>query len=534
MNFQSIRDRRSLNCVVIFVGAFLLQLGRLNQFGRFNSEMTYDDVGYAAEGHHFYEIFIRGGFFELIVFFVNNPPHAPISSLMAFFIFLFSTPSNFAIYAFNAFCVGILLFGIVAKMKIVSTEVSFIVASFLWLSPLGFFLSSNFRPDILFALLVGFFVYISNSLSVKNYSENPNIHWWLVGAISLMLYVKPSFIFYTFTMVLGQSFLFIFREKWFGGSFVSTFKTISRVALFTFVMLIPFFLLFLNQTVQYVIDNTIGVNSEVWTIPHFEAFRWNLITITQIIGLPWLMIMLCIYIYSTLKKDNWGFISPQNTAIWYLFSIVFSLIPLYASGTKSAYFSLTPFVIFIVGGLQIVGQSASVITTYFHTIWRNVIICIFILMFILSSTAFPKFAISNNLKQPKSINEKITGNVLEDCQSNSLCVSEFLARGHFPSIYVAVMGDEVSPDTISWKIVTQGWVPNVKRIEINGSFASAVTKIAESQYVVLAVNNIPGVNWRIPVNSYQDELANVLRNTVVWKRLEIPEIDTNYQVFKRR
>jgi hypothetical protein len=543
LNNNFVPPNKFLNHIIFYIAAGLV-ISKLNSIGRLTAELTYDDVGYASEGANLYKMFSDGGPLTVLHSLIRYPPHAPVETILAFLSNFAYVASPATIYILNALIVGFLLFRLQGKIFGVQNLVGKFIAAVIWVGPLGIYMSSSFRPDVLFALLAGILIISFQELVQTENLDVQRIESLKVGAlIAFLLYVKPTFIFYTFIIFIFIIINLILHKFFFKKENPFSQGIFVRVFGISAILSIPFLLIFFRQTYAYVIANTVGVNSSVWTYPRFYAVKWVLLTCISISGPLLLSIAVFAFVFLFLKA--WLNKDSRLAQIFCLYTLLISAcaIPLYFAATLNAWFGLTPVMILIAAGSVGIKEVLETMTRSSKLnaigIWAKsrggvlntnsiVLLC---LLFVWMTP--PHFAIAKNLQNPYRYNTRILEAIVKDCQKNLVCENDSLKNGETPRSLVAVVGDEVSPDSLAWLANETGWSPQIGRLDDKLNMADILNYIEGFQYLIFAKPNISGVNWKIPVNNSQQEILGKLQNSSQWQEIYLPLAGSDYVILKK-
>ena len=324
----------------LLVVAFLIHvaavMGYLLREGRLAVVPIYDDVAYLIDALRRLPALEEHGVLGLLVSFVREPPHGPLTVLAAISGLLVSSGEPWGAYLLNAVLWG----GVFLAMAWLSlrkaapiARVGILVA--IIASPVMGFLVAELRPDPVWGLLIGGAVALLASV-------NPLVMWkWhLVGLgalFGLAALAKPSALPATI-VVLGGSFVVqIASASFVARSTAGVGRTISWTLLGALTVLVPY-LIFNGQHVVAYILMVFGSENEIWRtegslLVHLTYYL-NPITGRLALGWVWYgapILLVCAFVALAWRGDKRSLIG----GIGVLVALALAYVITAASGVKS-------------------------------------------------------------------------------------------------------------------------------------------------------------------------------------------------------
>ena len=279
------------------VAMAILSLGLVYRFylsiskGRAGAEPAYDDIVYLLDGRYRLEQ-LNLNFFKGIQVWVTNPPHSPSSSLISLVGQLISGSNAPFVYLLNALVItscSYVLFKKIAKNNLLATYFT----SILIISPTGPMLMFNFRPDCLYAIILGIMI-----VSAFDGDANKSIRTICVYVCFLFL-IKPSFI--VFTLLDGVLLIFLLRLS-FGKrriNLVYLAKTFLIVAVLSGWYLIKG----LSRIINYIFSTISTQGKTFWTTDgYYKALTSNLENIASQIGVFWFFTLIIVFAVALIRN----------------------------------------------------------------------------------------------------------------------------------------------------------------------------------------------------------------------------------------
>ena len=188
----SARGTRLVSCVLGALVLFHLAatLGYSARLGRLSIVPYYDDVTYLVDALDRLKAFDRDGLLGLLRTFIREPPHAPITALIAAFGFAVTPDNRLGAYALGgAWVLLILALTAYILRRLPSASRAGVFCCVLAL-PILSLLIGSIRPDTAWGLLTGF---VATILATVNLSEASRGRLFLIGAlIGLTALSKPT------------------------------------------------------------------------------------------------------------------------------------------------------------------------------------------------------------------------------------------------------------------------------------------------------------------------------------------------------
>ena len=186
---------------LIFIGvaatfwlvSIAVTIHRVLTFGRGGFALTYDDVVYARVGQSLYLGPPDASLLSRFTDWVSNIPHAPVTEFAAFAAHALPIPAPQSIYVLSSVIAALLLLALTCVI-IENWGARFLLAGILGLSPLGYVLADEYRPDLWFTLIAA----IALAGNVP-YRLGPNraavISPTITALLSLsLIFIKPSWL----------------------------------------------------------------------------------------------------------------------------------------------------------------------------------------------------------------------------------------------------------------------------------------------------------------------------------------------------
>ncbi len=308
--------------------------------GKVGWEPLYDDISYINDGmKRFYEF--QSNPFQASLDFVISPPHAPISSFIAFVSSFLSglNPGRTATYVYfiNSVVISAIfwtIFFLIFRSKSFAT----FALSFLVSLPASYFFLFEFRPDLLCALLI--------TISFL-FRENRNLLHFYPLILTLAFFAKPTFVLYIFmsyiTLLLSE--LMEINRKDLRIHFKEKVK--SHLAQFFPIFV---YLLFGGYNLYRYIGDAIGPQKSIWEASNnFEAFKLSVTDLNSQLGQISCTLILFIsslgIVLTYFKKGG-----PKVLNVWMLGIIINFLIAFQTLGS-SRFFYLPAFILLFSTGI---------------------------------------------------------------------------------------------------------------------------------------------------------------------------------------
>jgi hypothetical protein len=236
------------------------------RYGRLAFPPQYNDSNYLTDGLKRADLFMRASLREVYRNYRDDPPHSPMSTLIAATSFIAFGVSETSPYWLSGFILLPTFFGLVLftlrKTSMTAQVCGLLLAA---TSPIAFCAVHEFEPDYASALLTLWAI----ALFVYHLQDNPTARWplWLSGALfGVALLAKVPF--FPFTLALAGSLILLqFHHNWQVGRTGIGVST-RWVELWRF--LLPLVLIPLQhyryggtKAIQYIVLN-MGAGSENW------------------------------------------------------------------------------------------------------------------------------------------------------------------------------------------------------------------------------------------------------------------------------
>lgn len=278
----------SCSCSKLFVAPVLLGtlfgsvsiIHSLHQ-GQLSVPITFDDITYFVDGATRLQSVYDHGLIRFLRDYLAQPPHAPMSTLTAFFAFSLMGMHDWAPAAFNTLWLILLLGGIRWAMREQPLHHFLLVAMGVLAWPITGHIIIESRPDIVNGLLVAFGAIC---LTSRPWVRGGNSNLLLVSAaFGMALLCKPSLSPITlilYSASLGVGSLLDIRvskgEVSFREAVVFGAKSIGIVALIAG----PHYILSFKETLAYIWVTTFGAQKDLWTLKmpwhaHLTFYLWG-------------------------------------------------------------------------------------------------------------------------------------------------------------------------------------------------------------------------------------------------------------------
>ena len=528
------------------ITSFGLSWARISSRGRASAEMTYDDVMYAMSGNRLARSIEQIGLLNATTSWVREIPHAPIADLLAATASLLGGPSTPRIYFVNMLFVGCLgYFAISMTLKTDFPKTLHLLALVI-VSPLGFFFVDQFRPDPAYSVVLVFFV-SSTIRAVRCTDSDGSAKYARYAGLSvpLLLLVKPSFFVFTGFALLGVAVWFLIA-----GSKIGTRSLVRKIVIPALkVSVVPLAAVSFwvsPSVIAYVIANTIGVNSSVWsgTSPIDTVSQ----SLKQSLGLGLPLFMGALLTGAALvillierKVDQ------IVDSLAYIIVGGLSLIPVGMTRYPSIFFGLVPVSMMLAASAQLTYNALRCLKNRPPT-WsffahdqkspplsklQFLITSFGPILVVITALWFPfHYSTPSGLMRPMSINGRLLSAVMADCQNRSSCNTEFTARAVIPPIIVTP-ATEVSPDSLQWEAIIKGYSGNIQRLNFLTDINDAISKTWDAQYVVDLAAGANVSQPRLPMNQIQIGLNQFLGNSREWTHIPTPLISEQVTLYAR-
>jgi|GEM_PF-5335387 len=247
---------------ILLTGVFCaVQVNRSMRAGALALPTQYDDISYYLTGAEYLQRFYNGGFLDVLKAYLANPPHAPLSTGLAFLGFLLFGLNAWAGPVTN----GILFLFFVRWFFSFAKEIPFFRTCTLAVALLGFpFVTAtimNFRPDMFCGLLLacGTFFIVARS----RWLEEPRDQIVAGLMLAAALWSKPTVFHLSIALFCGAIFLASFATLLRGN-----FKQVVVAALLTLgtgiLLSLPYYAFAARHVIEYIWTTAYGSESSIW------------------------------------------------------------------------------------------------------------------------------------------------------------------------------------------------------------------------------------------------------------------------------
>ncbi|KKB12911.1 hypothetical protein VE25_04980 [Devosia geojensis] len=238
----------------------VLNLSLSARHGTLAMPPIYDDVGYLLDSARRMTIERGDSVVGLVQSFLNRPPHAPLSTLLAMTGYAVFGHHVWAPYALNAtvLLAYTVLMYFVARKQQATTLQSLLITFILLYPPVVHAIVTEFRPDIAAGMIFAAAIYLLIQADLTKIGGAPRIAVALVCAFAVV--AKPSAFVVTVPM-LGASLLIsvaCLGHQWRAG--IRPALGLVGIAL---VVLVPYVIIWGRQVYEYVYQVFV-TNSDVW------------------------------------------------------------------------------------------------------------------------------------------------------------------------------------------------------------------------------------------------------------------------------
>lgn len=320
--------------------------------GKLAIASSYDDVVYLLDGYQRRLAMLDQTFFATVKDFFLNPPHSPLSALLAMFGYSLFGPWLVSPYLMNSVLLIFYALSVFAVLRpSLGTWISItLVLGFLQL-PISHAMVSEFRPDFGAALFfaVASFALIHNKHEILSNGER--ISLGVLAALAIA--AKPSAVLITVPMLGFSGVVGIVLTVYRVGSLASGLRH-SIPTLSTFLLLSGCFGYFWSIEIYDYLIQVFYTNADVWKTPGDTFSQWTYYSIgwmgTRALGpmfWPFLILILTDSLLLIQKRPD-GFLAPLAYFLFVL--IVYAGMSMTFSKTEfQASYFIWPFVIATVG-----------------------------------------------------------------------------------------------------------------------------------------------------------------------------------------
>jgi hypothetical protein len=304
--------RRFLYLILLFA-AFVTRFRLSMTNGRSGAEPSYDDIVYLLDAKDRLNSHADQGFMSDLYSWIENPPHSPTSTIIAYFSQFFVHDSSSLVYFINGILITFMIF-LIIRAIVPSVDNSILVTAIVVASPASSMLMFNFRPDPLYALTLTLLVIQTTKLNARKSLSN------LIAFSSLLIIVKPSFFIFTGINVLLLLALNLRRYLELKGK--SDLKPIIKSVFLSLIVSGWYLINGLEEIVEYVKSNTTGRTKLLWTEDGIsKALEINFRAIALQIGPSFsaILLLLCLAMIAV----SWRIFlkNPTSKALLYIGAI---------------------------------------------------------------------------------------------------------------------------------------------------------------------------------------------------------------------
>lgn len=500
---------------------------RIQTFGRASREPHWDDLAYLLAASDRLVILGSDGIFAVIASFVSEPPHSLSSVAIATLALAIAPEGVSLVYSSNAAVIlgAIFLIFRLPELRVRFLETS-LVSSLVFLGPVGFFLSDEFRPDPLYFLCVTLVLVLRLRQTI---SPSPSLIAWSYVVLGSLWFIKPSF----FLVTAGLSAVVLLLDLDFKR--LGQGQGVVKGAWIWLLMSTSAGLTVLQPAIGYVVTNTLGENSTVWV----EGDRSILETFVVNAGVVSLRVFdwgtwvaLIVGMAALVANARKGRIPVSWALLLAGFSVVY-LLGMIATRSISVFFGMPiVFGVFFLGVTQALifwsNQPATHADTRLSYVreklllskWRRrLLVLSFIVPLIINAFAMPTSYSSNqDSEATRFLNDRIVQNIIEDCSDDEQCLLGLLNQ-EAPKVFVATISS-IDAGVINWHFsqkqlskgaVGVGFFPQ-DNVLTNPDLAGA-------RYVVLSGERFFNANPTFRSNQLQVEWKAQLKRSRDWEIL---------------
>ena len=516
--------RVAIGLAVLVIG-FAISFGRSVITGSAASEIGYDDVSYALAGDSRAAHLLNEGLVGFARNLVGEPPHGPVSELIATAAVAIGGPSTTRLYFINALIMAALVVVLVRVVLRTGWAVSLAAAGVALATPLGFFVIDQFRPDLPFAIVLGILTGVSAAFATTPGVDGTR-RWIACGiGASALLYVKPSVFVLTAAVVVALALWSIASYRPPRAGVRARLKGLGLAIAAFLILSIPFFVVLLPKEIEYVWVNMLGENASIWS----NTDPWSAVSESMMLAIgvgDWtidlaiLGLAVSLAMAAVLRTPR----ALHRASAFFLVGVV-AMGPVAMTRGVGVFFGFVPVLILILG--CIVAFEDVVVRGWWlprwarRSDWRagalpNVTgnpwavlasaLAIVVLAGDWSASTFPSPA---GRRAPIALNERLLTAALERCQQDPICDAEYTSLGALPPILVSFAA-EVTPATVKWKARESGWQGDILQLPFQVSPSEALAATDDARFVVTLGPLADYVDVRLPANQSQADLIEYL------------------------
>jgi len=229
----------------------------------------FDDISYINDASNRITIYYKYGLYNFLNNLIQQPPHSPISTIIALLSLITFGFNDAGFYITNAFLLILVTIAITLIFRKAEILLYFWIISFILFSPFALGLIENFRPDIINGVLTtGMIWYGLDWIIIKQKKATT----YAGVAFGLSLLAKPTFFAHTIALVLLLISLSIatdiLRKRKVTSMTFDTALPLIKGMIFGFIIALPYFALNGISIFYYFWRNTQGVDSNIWSLSY--------------------------------------------------------------------------------------------------------------------------------------------------------------------------------------------------------------------------------------------------------------------------
>ena len=515
------------------ITSFALQMGRINSLGRIRGEATWDDVGYVIAGYDRSQILMQHGLPDWLTSFHINPLHGPFIEILANLSGLIFGANEKPIYFFHG---AIIFLGIIysfIRLTPNSRNKATYLACIFFVSPVGFFLVNEFRPESLYSVVLAAIgievmkLFQTDSTS-RSFASRPV---WL--AITL-LYLKPTFLLCTVLIMVLTTILWLWRVQVVDSKYFKIFQFLKF-----FIATLPFDFLIFPSTYSYIKSIRLGGQSKWWVSDSWGSFQTNIKSAIRLFSwsFPIALTFVGIALFWIFAQKD-----VQKFKKFFAFMIFISVVALcvYSTSIVSPYFGSIIIVPLILGFSAFVGHVLDrkafvklfpiIQTKTSLGLWTG--LALLLILFVNTAVVEKSPLFEKEDFPPYLFNTRILKAILDDCASSEQCLSSGLEKGQLPQVAVAPVTPIVDAIYIDWLARKQGLSGNINNANFSSGedwFKNAKTS---ANYLIFS-NSRHLIPMIYSPNKLQSKWLADVRGGEVWREIKVPMVNPDFLVFAK-
>lgn len=270
--------KRVLIWLVVAILFSVIQIQHSLNRGQLSLPPSYDDVSYFNDALGRLNIFYEKDFGGLLLDYVKNPPHSPISTLLAFVGFLIFGIQDWAPALMNF----VVIFAVLLFVDYLGTGLNYGWKIFVSLSGLIWLLMGHavieFRPDIFCGIITAMGVIL---IAEKPWVNISNVRQKIIGAlVGLALLIKPVIFPVTLLLIFVAICLRILTDRF----ILKIPRDLKKLLLDSKVFVLyvifvsaPYFIFGWKDTIEYIYQNQFVDLEKVWgmhALPFIERINY--------------------------------------------------------------------------------------------------------------------------------------------------------------------------------------------------------------------------------------------------------------------